>query len=495
MSNSDNPEQILDNDSYESLDRHAVQRSNEDARSTLIEGIPEIYMRGAIYVFFVVVFAVLVISYFSKVSVIVPVRGMIIPEGQNKVVEALSAGIVSEIKIKEGDQVSAGQTILLLREDASSIDLQAMSDGLSIGKKKLEGATRAYEVVKNLLDHPEEAYTKKIEAFVDAGSAMNFVGNLLQTARALRKAETEGKQNFLQKVKLMETQMELAKADKQRQREAQKIAEETLPNLREVLKRKQEEFKQTETLYEKRIVNINQLNAARDAITQAKGVVDNRLKKISEIKIAVSRAEIGLTNQRIGIDKAKSDYEAALEKAQVAYRSATAALATSLPSYEQTISQLQASIAKTTGDLALKERAIGQLKVTSPVKGTVIALNYTSPGQKVGSGSQVAMVVPENEKPVVVAQVPNKHVGSIKPGISAKVKVDAFPYRQFGTVPGTVLSVFPVAGKPLFTVRVALDAQTIKVGEEMRPLKPGLTVNADLVTKRRRILSMLFKKM
>jgi len=80
--------------------------------------------------------------YFGKVDIVVTARGIIIPNGEEKVIQPLEKGIVSEIKVEEGDYVSKGQTVAIvspaehepelelnnLREDEARIAEQIASD-------------------------------------------------------------------------------------------------------------------------------------------------------------------------------------------------------------------------------------------------------------------------------------------------------------------------------------------------------------------------------
>ncbi len=52
--------------------------------------------------------------YFGKVDIVVTARGLIIPSGEEKVVQSLDKGIVTDIYVKEGDYVTEGQTVAIV---------------------------------------------------------------------------------------------------------------------------------------------------------------------------------------------------------------------------------------------------------------------------------------------------------------------------------------------------------------------------------------------
>ena len=52
--------------------------------------------------------------YFGKVDVVVTARGMVIPDGEQKIVQSLDKGVVSSILVKEGDYVEEGQVLTVI---------------------------------------------------------------------------------------------------------------------------------------------------------------------------------------------------------------------------------------------------------------------------------------------------------------------------------------------------------------------------------------------
>ena len=52
--------------------------------------------------------------YFGKVDVVVTARGMVIPDGEQKLVQSLDKGVVSSILVKEGDYVEKDQVLTII---------------------------------------------------------------------------------------------------------------------------------------------------------------------------------------------------------------------------------------------------------------------------------------------------------------------------------------------------------------------------------------------
>ncbi len=104
-------------------------------------------------------------------------------------------------------------------------------------------------------------------------------------------------------------------------------------------------------------------------------------------------------------------------------------------------------------------------------------------------------MVADSESLMVKASAESKDVGFVTKGLPARIKVDAYPFQQFGTVPGRVTKVFPnIGGDGKFTVNLELLNNTIKSGDLDFQLSPGLTVKADLLTRKQRLIHMLLTK-
>src|SRR5262245_24731788 len=100
-------------------------------------------------------------------------------------------------------------------------------------------------------------------------------------------------------------------------------------------------------------------------------------------------------------------------------------------------------------------------------------------------------IAPGGASLTVETSVANKDIGFVRPGVIARIKVDAFPYQEYGTARARVTKVLPAAGTSAFVVQLdLLDQVLIAEGREHR-LFPGLTVQADLVTGRQRLLDVL----
>jgi membrane fusion protein len=137
------------------------------------------------------------------------------------------------------------------------------------------------------------------------------------------------------------------------------------------------------------------------------------------------------------------------------------------------------------------------LKVLAPVGGTVTAITV-EPGQTVQAGMVLATVLPAGSRLEARLMVPTSAAGFIERGQKVLLRVDAFPYQKFGQVPGVVARVerAPLsegeASGPLYRVTVRLDQQAVTAYGKARPFEAGMTVQAEILQDRRRLIEWIF---
>ena len=135
--------------------------------------------------------------------------------------------------------------------------------------------------------------------------------------------------------------------------------------------------------------------------------------------------------------------------------------------------------------------------LTSPVDGVVFGLVPSSPGYAASAGETLVKVVPGGVLEAKV-YVTNRDVGFLEKGMPAQVRVDAFPYTQFGSLPGTLKSIgtLPVEPdaqnpQPRFPAYIQLQRETLRKGQDQYPVSAGQSVQANLVLRDKRVITLL----
>lgn len=134
-----------------------------------------------------------------------------------------------------------------------------------------------------------------------------------------------------------------------------------------------------------------------------------------------------------------------------------------------------------------------QLVITAPIDGTVQQLSIHTVGGVVPAAEPLMQIVPQQASVEFEAFIENKDVGFIEEGQIAEVKIDAFEYTKYGTVPAKVTHVSRDAIEDekkglIYSVRVGLNQSSIQVRDKTVALSPGMSGSVEIKTGTRRVI-------
>jgi membrane fusion protein, adhesin transport system len=365
----------------------------------------------------------------------------VIPSRQLQVVQSLDGGIVSEILVREGEVVDAGQLLLRVEETratagvresaATGITLRARSArlrALAEGKPFLPPAAQGEEE-KRVIEEERRLYAARL--------------NELDAQLAVVRQQMAQRQ--------------------QEQSEAQARRSAALRGL----ELSQQELAQTKPLLASGAVSqVDILRLERD-ITKFRGEVEG-----SAAQIARAQAAMGESQRKA-------------QEAELAFRN-----------------EARVELADATGKLnALTENAVGladkvaKSQIKSPVRGRVQRLLANTVGGVVQPGKDIVEIVPLDDTLVLEARVQPRDIAFITPGQQATVKFSAYDFSIYGGLEAKVENISPDTivdekGNAFYLVRV----RTTKAGfTDKLPIIPGMTAEVDVLTGNKSVLHYLLK--
>jgi len=153
------------------------------------------------------------------------------------------------------------------------------------------------------------------------------------------------------------------------------------------------------------------------------------------------------------------------------------------------LSELDRQITETTRILQYED-------IKAPVAGRIFDMLPSRPGSVVATGETLFKVVP-NLKLEAKVFVTNQFIGFLKKGQKAEVRLDAYPFTEYGSIRGQLSSIsyeslqptdqFPY---PRFIAKIQLETQTLNKNGATFPLKSGQTLNANIILRKRRVASL-----
>ena len=231
------------------------------------------------------------------------------------------------------------------------------------------------------------------------------------------------------------------------------------------------EFQRAEELYKEKFYSESKLIEFRN------NVLDQQVKVET------------LRRQRAGVERELSGARA--EEPAIALKTQTA-----LEQIRRQASELQQG--------SVQEEAKRENVIRAPVAGVLTNI-AAARGETVAESAPLAVVVPKGSGLHAQLLVPTRAIGFVQPGQEVVLRYDAFPFQRFGQYRGTVERVSRTvwsAGEkvgqvtvrePVYRVDVRLDAQYIASGDQKLALRPGMSVNADILQEKRRVWEWVFE--
>ena len=142
-------------------------------------------------------------------------------------------------------------------------------------------------------------------------------------------------------------------------------------------------------------------------------------------------------------------------------------------------------------------KAIEYEVLRAPIDGMIFDLKPSSPGYAAQANETLLQLVPLGTLEAKV-YLTNRNVGFAKSGQKAQIRVDAFPFTEFGSIPGRLKWIGNEAHPkdehldlPHFPAYVALDQPFLQKDGVRHRLMSGQTVSVNLVVRDKRVISLL----
>lgn len=369
-------------------------------------------------------------------------QGRVIPSSQLQVVSNLEGGIVAEILVSTGQNVSEGQTLLKL----SAI----------IGNAELGNGEAS---VTALL-----AKVARLNAEV-TGQAPSFGGADITSAYATERALYAARQNDLAAIKSATR----ARSDQ---------ASRALAEAQATLAARQSVARQ-----------------ARDEATMIRPLVEQGY----EPRLSLMKLE----SQALTASSESAAAAAAVGRAQAQIAEAKADEARQTGDWR---SRAATELAAATAELAARQKMLPALTdrlrradVTAPVSGRVNRVLVTTPGAAVAPGSPLVEIVPSDDGLIIEALVSPKDIGLMRIGQAAHANITAYDSAVYGSLKAVVISISPDAvinekiGDSFYLVRIrTTDTALRDANGKPLPIGAGMTAEVNLLGEKRSILSYFF---
>lgn len=378
----------------------------------------------------------------AKVDEVTKGEGKVVPSKQLQVIQALDGGVVSEIMVREGDVVEAGQTLLKIDETRATSGVRESSAQTFSLKVKL---ARLRALAEGSSFEPPEATSPEEEAVV------NEEQQLYDDRRSQLSAMIS-----INEQQLAQRRQELSEMRARRESAARG------------LDLAQQELNKTRPLLSTGAVSEVEVLRLEREVSRSRGDMEQAAAQSSRVMAAINEAS------------------RKIQETELVFRNEAR------KELSETLGRLNAM---TEGAVALADK-VDKANVKSPVKGRVQRLLANTVGGVVQPGRDIVEIVPLDDSLVLEARVNPKDIAFIHPGQAATVKFTAYDFAIYGGFEGTVENISPDTvtdergQQTYYVVRVVTKRTNVSAKQ---PIIPGMTAEVDILTGKKTVLSYLLK--
>lgn len=388
--------------------------------------------------------AALLWACLGEIDVVATATGRIVPNGKSKVIQPSDVAVVKAIHVHDGQRVRAGDLLVELDAQITTADVERLKGDL-------------------------------LAARVD---------------NARSRAMLDAIQNERKPASLAEF---IAEATPHQQQAAQRWLQGQYLELRSTLAQGAAEIDQ-------RAAEIRAANASIASLRESLPIarqLSADYKKLLDKAIVGKHAWLQREQARLEQERELQVQQSRLQELTAARREAEHGRQSVLAQARRTMLDLQhesaQTIASLTQELKKAEQRNRLTRLTAPVDGTVQQLAIHTDGGVVTEAQPLMVIVPVDQPVEVEAMLENKDIGFVRPGQEVEIKVETFTYTKYGVVHGTVQSISRDAIDDeklglVYSARIRLRENSIKVGESTIALSPGMAVRAEVKTDKRRVI-------
>ncbi|MHC5819761.1 MAG: HlyD family efflux transporter periplasmic adaptor subunit [Nostoc sp.] len=464
-----------------------------DVTKESLDSLPQVWTRGILYFLVIFVSIFLPWTMLSKVDETGTAIGRTEPKEKTIRLDAAVAGTVAEIRVKEGESVKAGQTLLLLESELVKADLQEAQDKLEGQLNRLTQLNSSKnQLFVSLATQEQQNQSQQLEkqAQIDqARQNMNALMNAYQLQKDEKFAQVNQAQQTLEHSRntsklvessLVSTQREVERYSKLKQEGV--VPEINVVDKKDIAQEKQKVYEQTKS----------DIEQAKLSLAEQQSSYERNLRQTNA---DIEQARLRLKEQESSYETLTRSCQLAVLKIQEQQKS----LETDITSLKSEISQNQRQIE------SLKFQ-LGQRDIKATASGVLFQLPIEKAGSVVQPGTMLAEIASLNSPLIIRAQMATTESGSLRTGLPVKIKFDAYPFQDYGVVSGELIKISstttqidtPNGKVAAYNLDIALKQNCIPSANKCIPLRPGDTATAEVIVRQRRIIDFLldpFKKL
>lgn len=413
---------------------------NDEADLVILEQTP-LKARALLYAITAVLGIFIIWACFAEVDEVTRGEGRVIPSKQVQIIQSLDGGIVAEILVHEGQNVTVGTPLVRIDETRA---VSSLRENQAQYLAFLAKQSRLKSLAEDVPFNPPPEVRKEEPEIYDQEYAL-----YLSSKDEVRSAMDIAREQVTQREKeLLEVQYKKEIAEKNYESANKELAANK------------------PLLASGAVSEIDILKLEREA-TRARGDIDQARAQISRIQSAIGEA-------RRKVTEVEQNFRSKVR--------------TELNDVTGRLNSL------TEATVSLQDK-VNQTTLKSPVNGKVSRLFFNTVGGVIQPGKEVLEVVPTDDALILETKIQIKDIAFIRMLQPAVVKLTAYDYTVYGALDAVVEniaadSIVDEKGNAYYLVRVRTLKSSLGKG---LPIIPGMVAQVDIMTGKKTVLSYLLK--
>jgi HlyD family secretion protein len=388
-------------------------------------------------------------SVLGRLDVVATAEGRLVPQSKLKIVQPADAGIVTEILVREGELVEAGQVMMRLDPQILEADRHTVGSEhaqLRLQLRRIDAELAGVSIHREPDDPPELFLQVSLQGQAHRQAYLDAVAS----ERAMSDKVSHDLQAAGELLTKLESTLPIARrsadAYTKLQRDGFISAIAGDDKQREFLEKSQD------------------LRAQQATVASLRDMLANSHRKLAQLS-SMYRSDL------------------------LAERAST-----------------DAQLRRLSGEKVKLEHKNGWLQLRAPQAGIVKDLSTHTIGTVVAPGTVLMSLVPLNEPLRAEVMLKNEDAGFVHLGQRVKLKFAAYPFQKYGMIDGEIDHIGPDVSDPQtgsrdgldpaqtfarYPVWVKLSRQTLVLDKKILALTPGMQLVADIHQGQRSVLEYL----
>lgn len=392
------------------------------------------------------VIALIILIFFiwatqTQIDEIARGQGVVIPSGQNQLVQNLEGGVVAEILVQEGDIVQKGDILLqIANTNSRAKESSALKkrEALLAKKQRLEAQAHAKEFLAEFTQ--DDLYNRFLE---------------------------DEKKLFIMQQKNIALQIEAFKEQRNKKKAEQKDNKQQVRHLQESNKLILEEIEMITPLVEKGIKSkIDLLKLQRE--------FSNAQKTLSSTQISIEKTVAEIAQIDTNMQQIQEDFKSRVR---------------------EELNEVNSELAQLESHTRALSDQVERTTVRAPRNGIVKKLFVNTIGGAIKPAQDLVEIVPVDETLLVEVKIKPSDIAFIYHQQDAIVRFSAYDFSIYGGIDAKVVAISPDTIKEenetYYLLRVKTEQNSIKKGDKKLKIIPGMVSDVDILTGKKSVLAYI----